>query len=155
MKICHQIFYRHWPNCQHSSHICVVLCTICSPWEHGLSRMTGRMYLLKSYWVCLASSRHKPGWAILPLLCGLLWGQITSLDLTWPYQDQLICVAVRAWWENVKSHFDGLTQDCSNSSALAMELLQSCTKPSALWWIDIELRIKYYLGSFGLNSFPN
>ena len=24
---------------------------------------------------------------------------------------------------------DGLVQDCSNSSALAMELLQSCTKP--------------------------
>ena len=27
-------------------------------------------------------------------------------------------------------HFHGLVQDCSNSSALAMELLQSCTKPS-------------------------
>ena len=26
-------------------------------------------------------------------------------------------------------HIDGLAQDCSNSSALAMELLQSCTKP--------------------------
>ena len=25
---------------------------------------------------------------------------------------------------------DGLVQDCSNSSALAMELLQSCTKPT-------------------------
>ena len=28
------------------------------------------------------------------------------------------------------SHMDGLVQDCSNSSALAMELLQSSTKPS-------------------------
>ena len=27
-------------------------------------------------------------------------------------------------------HYDGLVQDCSNSSALAMELLQSCTEPS-------------------------
>ena len=27
-------------------------------------------------------------------------------------------------------HIDGLGQDCSNCSALAMELLQSCTKPS-------------------------
>ena len=27
-------------------------------------------------------------------------------------------------------HFHGLVQDCSNSSVLAMELLQSCTKPS-------------------------
>ena len=29
-------------------------------------------------------------------------------------------------------HVDGLAQDCSNSSALAMELLQFCTKPS-IW----------------------
>ena len=27
-------------------------------------------------------------------------------------------------------YIDGSVQDCSNSSALAMELLQSCTKPS-------------------------
>ena len=27
-------------------------------------------------------------------------------------------------------YIDGLVQDCSNSSALAMELLQSCTKHS-------------------------
>ena len=27
-------------------------------------------------------------------------------------------------------HFDGLVQGCSNSSALVMKLLQSCTKPS-------------------------
>ena len=29
---------------------------------------------------------------------------------------------------------DGLVQDCSNSSALAMELLQFCTKPSLPIW---------------------
>ena len=28
------------------------------------------------------------------------------------------------------NHIDGLVQDCSNSSALAVELLQFCTKPS-------------------------
>ena len=28
------------------------------------------------------------------------------------------------------AYFDGLVQDCKISSALAMELLQSCTKPS-------------------------
>ena len=27
-------------------------------------------------------------------------------------------------------YFDGLEQDCSNSIALAMELLQSCPKPT-------------------------
>ena len=30
----------------------------------------------------------------------------------------------------VRHESNGLVQDCSNSSALAMELLQSCTKPS-------------------------
>ena len=29
-----------------------------------------------------------------------------------------------------KEDFDGLVQDCSNSSALTMELLQSCAEPS-------------------------
>ena len=29
-----------------------------------------------------------------------------------------------------KVHMDGLVQDCSNSCMLALELLQSCTKPS-------------------------
>ena len=36
---------------------------------------------------------------------------------------------------SVRKHIDALVQDCSNSSALAMELLQSCTKPSTYsWW---------------------
>ena len=30
----------------------------------------------------------------------------------------------------VMEYIDGLVQDCSNSSVLAMELLQSCIKPS-------------------------
>ena len=32
------------------------------------------------------------------------------------------------------AYIDGLVQDCSNSSALAMELLQSCTEVSILWY---------------------
>ena len=31
--------------------------------------------------------------------------------------------------DNLPDDTDGLVQDCSNSSALAMELLQSCIKP--------------------------
>ena len=31
------------------------------------------------------------------------------------------------------AHIDGLVQDCSNSIANAMELLQSCTRASTLW----------------------
>ena len=36
----------------------------------------------------------------------------------------------------VQYNIDGLVQDCSNSSAIAIELLQSCTKPST-WYIYI------------------
>ena len=32
-----------------------------------------------------------------------------------------------------QQYIDGLLQDCSNSIANALELLQSCTKPSILW----------------------
>ena len=38
-------------------------------------------------------------------------------------------------------YFDGLVQDCSNSSALAMELPQSCTKPSIYYFYRIFLFI--------------
>ena len=44
-------------------------------------------------------------------------------------------------YETLWYHIDGLVQDCSNSSALAMELLQSCTKPSI-----------YYRNSQGLGQ---
>ena len=33
---------------------------------------------------------------------------------------------------------DGLLQDFSICSALALEILQSCTKPSKLWWYGIQ-----------------
>ena len=32
--------------------------------------------------------------------------------------------------DNIAAYIDGLVQDCSNSIANALELLQSCTKPS-------------------------
>ena len=50
----------------------------------------------------------------------------------------LPCLQMHSLWENVWItitefvHFDGLMKDCSNSSALAMGLVQSCTKPS-IW----------------------
>ena len=40
---------------------------------------------------------------------------------------------------------DGLVQDCSNSSALAMEWLQSCTKPSR-WRLQSELEGRLWGG---------
>ena len=32
------------------------------------------------------------------------------------------------------TYIDGFVQDCSISSALAMEILQSCTKPLIIFW---------------------
>ena len=37
------------------------------------------------------------------------------------------------------SEIDGLVQDCSNSSALAMELLQSSSKPSKWYFKPIVI----------------
>ena len=51
---------------------------------------------------------------------------------------KIIATSARGQWFNphsiLKLYMDGLVQDCSNSSALAMELLQSCTKPLILCW---------------------
>ena len=42
-------------------------------------------------------------------------------------------VGIVIWWERLNhgewDHIDGSVHDCSNSSVLAMELLQSCTEP--------------------------
>ena len=54
------------------------------------------------------------------------------------YPSQTGCWHSWGWgWDgitigNMLLHLDGLVQDCSNSSALAMKLLQSCIKPSIL-----------------------
>ena len=41
--------------------------------------------------------------------------------------------------DKIDWYFDGLVQDCSNSIANALELLQSCTKPSiSSWLVDVE-----------------
>ena len=51
-------------------------------------------------------------------------------------------------------YIDGLVQDCSNSSALVMELLQSCTKPLTCAWVFGPQRVKlrwYVMDVIGLN----
>ena len=45
--------------------------------------------------------------------------------MDWLNRSTVICYL----WKST-GHIEGLVQDCSNSSTLAMELLQSCTKPS-------------------------
>ena len=50
-----------------------------------------------------------------------------AVDMTVPAATQ-----VRVALQQYYVHVEELVQDCSNSIALAMELLQSCTKPS-MW----------------------
>ena len=44
----------------------------------------------------------------------------------------------------LKEHFNGLVQDCSNSSLLAMELLQSCTKPSNFMYLLSFFTVRFF-----------
>ena len=46
--------------------------------------------------------------------------------------DQHVCFGQQYAMFKIHHEIDGLVQDCSNSSALPMELLLSCTKPSEL-----------------------
>ena len=47
------------------------------------------------------------------------------------------------WYQTLEPHcyIDGLVHDCSISSALAIEILQSCTKPSIFAWIKTLLLV--------------
>ena len=47
-------------------------------------------------------------------------------------------------------NIDGLVQDCSSSSALTMELLQSCTKPS-IYTKLLYTWTKYHQGPHFIN----
>ena len=56
------------------------------------------------------------------------------------------CVFWTPWSDNIykrRAYIDGLAQYCSNSSALAMELLQSCAEPSIrvkfLWLLSTHI----------------
>ena len=61
-------------------------------------------------------------------------GQTLTSQHTRAYRMCCIILKLNQWTANMH-YADGLAQDCSNSSVLAMELLQSCTKPSM--WIMV------------------
>ena len=46
------------------------------------------------------------------------------------FPDEYFSFSNHEWKTEHTKHIDGLAQDCSNSNALAREILQSCTKPS-------------------------
>ena len=70
----------------------------------------------------------------------------------WQLQVDMMMLS-RSWWHRQivdEDSIGGLTQDCSNSSALAMELLLSCAKQS-IWGatsdykVDIITTLNLYL----------
>ena len=61
--------------------------------------------------------------------CSTVWPTVEIVvDLAFPNTG-----CTRWVWKRIR-HLNGLVQDCSNSNALAMELLQSCTKTLTYWW---------------------
>ena len=52
----------------------------------------------------------------------------------------------------VHHHLNGLVQDCSNSSANALELLQSCTKPLTYTWPKLINSLVDLKGTFQWKS---
>ena len=67
-----------------------------------------------------------------PCYLGSYWPPVLKIHLyilqhKWLATGKCFHVMTSSWF--CTSLIDGLVQDCSNSSVLAMELLQSCTKP--------------------------
>ena len=58
------------------------------------------------------------------------------------------------WSWKIIPYFDGLVQDCSNSSELAMELLQSCTKPSIYFFYFFSAYFFYYFSIWTWKIIP-
>ena len=54
-------------------------------------------------------------------------------------------VVIYIYRERENEHYDSLMQDCCISSALAIEILQSCTKPSICWFADLSVTFKWIL----------
>ena len=69
--------------------------------------------------------------------------EIRSMISTVTFNQWITIHSPKVFIENQSTyHIDGLVQDCSNSIAYALELLQSCTKPSTSWlnrWMEPSL----------------
>ena len=100
-------------------------------WAQAMCRFHCEHFRKK--WLCYDRSQvYKITLLICPSMlfshCGLYCCQQSSVFVCAHGIDVLLIVRYKLPYTAYL--IDGLVQDCSNSSALAMELLQSCTKPS-------------------------
>ena len=58
-----------------------------------------------------------------------------------PTTKLLVLVLIISQQQRKVTHIDGLLQDCSISSTLAMEILQSYTTPSIVSWQNADLSL--------------
>ena len=97
---------------------------------------------VETYWICKFPVQYYITMLIKHRPYFIIWNCIdvyVSLDLKlWRYHIKqciswLLFVYISpSWWRSIKQ-LDSLVQDCSNSIANALELLQSCTKPSSIY----------------------
>ena len=106
----------------------VVRCTVtrgsCGPPRCGTGETTATVTVDD-----LIAGRQETGATFITVLLGFTWKYI------W------VRYKTRAKW--TPCCFDCLVQDCSNSSALAMELLQSCAKPS-IWSPTVLMYLNHW-----------
>ena len=83
-------------------------------------------FMIVSFHIIASCHQEKLLWipeTIRPLFFVKIW----SKNIYWFF---LSIMQLSKVWGQLSIYIDGLVQDCSKSSAYALELLQSCTKPS-------------------------
>ena len=105
-------------------------------WTPSDYKMLHRVYKIRVY-------KCWPVWhfalCIDMYICYVHTLTLCGLKLKYYGRTRTVCGLLMAWLLVSPGHheIDGSMQDCSISSALAMEMLQSCTKPSK-YTIDFE-----------------
>ena len=117
-------------------------------WWNHLELLIG-WHILFFYPVLLSGTKQLPLFSCSPQFCPIPRGQSVRVSLLIGYKLSEVtwtsrfgdgapgshCVGQNnmMWWDYTAflwGHMDSLVQDCGHSSALAMELPQSCSKPS-------------------------
>ena len=116
---------------------------LCSLWEphlntgHSLLTWQDRLWWIKVSYNASANafmyhkimSSNESNWPIYYII-GHPLADICIHDRRMYIEKSLCNVVLQQWF----SYIDGLLQDCSSSIAYALEVQQSCTKPSGPWF---------------------